>query len=49
VILILIEQLHWLVREPRWHHSQLSRVPDTLARSLPSLDLPWSRALAAFW
>jgi hypothetical protein len=41
--LITVAQLHWLIREPYWHHNLLTRVPDTQVRTLRGLDLPWNR------
>lgn len=39
--LVTAAQLHWLVREPVWHHGLLTRVPDNRIRTLRSVDLPW--------
>lgn len=40
VCLLSMLQLHWLVREPRWYNSVLTRVPDNQARNLPALLVP---------
>jgi hypothetical protein len=43
MMLVTVLQLHWLVREPRWHHNLLTRVPATDVRLLPTLALPWKQ------
>jgi len=40
VCLLSLLQLHWLVREPLWYNSVLTRVPDNRARNLPALLVP---------
>jgi hypothetical protein len=43
MILVTVLQLHWLLGEPRWYHSLLTRVPNTDVRLLPTFDLPWKQ------
>lgn len=40
---VLVAQLHWLVREPRWSHNLLTRVYNNPVRALPTLPIPWDR------